>query len=101
MAPWCPPCKDQIPFLREIESVSGVEVVTINIDHTYSMASLNEFREKEGITWFFGHSPFTALEFEVSAIPTILVVDKNGLIVHRGFLTTLSEFSWIITPLLE
>ena len=64
------------------------------------MTSLDEFREDEGITWFFGHSPMTSLEFEVSAIPTILVVDQNGLIVHRGFLTTLNEFNIIINPLL-
>ena len=100
MAPWCPPCKDQIPILREIEAVSGVEVVTINVDYTYNMTSLDEFGEDESITWFFGHSPMTSLEFEVSAIPTILVVDQNGLIVHRGFLTTLNEFNSIINPLL-
>ena len=100
MAPWCPPCKDQIPILREIEAVPGVEIVTINVDYTYNMTSLDEFGEDEGITWFFGHSPMTSLEFEVSAIPTILVVDQNGLIVHRGFLTTLNEFNSIINPLL-
>ena len=100
MAPWCPPCKDQIPILREIEAVSGVEVVTINVDYTYNMTSLDEFGEDEDITWFFGHSPMTSLEFEVSAIPTILVVDQNGLIVHRGFQTTLNEFNSIINPLL-
>ncbi len=100
MAPWCPPCKDQIPILREIEAVPGVEVVTINVDYTYNMTSLDEFGEDEGITWFFGHSPMTSLEFKVSAIPTILVVDQNGLIVHRGFLTTLKEFNSIFNPLL-
>ncbi len=100
MAPWCPPCKDQIPILREIETIAGVEVVTINMDYTYNMTTLAEFGVDEGITWFFGHSPMTALEFEVSAIPTIIVVDQNGLIVHRGFLTTLNEFNSIISPLL-
>jgi len=100
MAPWCPPCKDQIPILREVEAVPGVEVVTINMDYTYNMTTLAEFGVDEGITWFFGHSPMTALEFEVSAIPTILVVDQNGLIVHRGFLTTLNEFNSILSPLL-
>ena len=100
MAPWCPPCKEQIPILREIEVMPGVEVITINIDYTYNMTSLDKFGEDEGITWFFGHSPMTALEYEVSAIPTILVVDQEGLIVHRGFMTTLNEFNSIITPLL-
>jgi thiol-disulfide isomerase/thioredoxin len=100
MAPWCPPCKDQIPILREIEAVSGVEVVTINLDHTYNMTTLIEFGEEERITWFFGHSPFTALEFEVSAIPTIIVVDQSGVIVHRGFFTTMNDFEKVISPLL-
>ncbi|MBT3284364.1 TlpA family protein disulfide reductase [Candidatus Bathyarchaeota archaeon] len=100
MAPWCPPCKDQIPILREIETVPGVEVLTINMDYRYNMTSLAEFAADEGITWFFGHSPMTALEFEVSAIPTILVVDQNGIVIHRGFMTTFNEFNSIISPLL-
>ncbi len=100
MAPWCPPCKDQIPILRDIEALPGVEVITINVDYTYNMTSLDEFGADEGITWFFGHSPMTSLEFEVSAIPTILVVDQNGVIVHRGFFTTMNEFEMVISPLL-
>lgn len=100
MTPWCPACKDQIPILREIESISGVEVVTINLDHTYNMTSLIDYGEEEGITWFFGHSPFTALEFEVGAIPLILVVDPSGVIVYRDFFTTMNEFEKIISPLL-
>jgi thiol-disulfide isomerase/thioredoxin len=100
MAPWCPPCKDQIPILRELDALPGVEVVTINVDYTYNMTSLDEFGIDEGITWFFGHSPLTALEFEVSAIPTIIVVDQEGLIVHRGFFTTMSQFEKVISPLL-
>ncbi len=100
IAPWCSPCKDQIPILRDMEAVSSVEVITINLDHTYNMTTLIKFGEEEGITWFFGHSPFTALEFEVSAIPTILVVDQDGVIVHRGFFTTMNEFEKVISPLL-
>ena len=100
MAPWCPPCKDQIPILREIEAIPGVEVITINVDYTYNMTTLDEFGAEEGIIWFFGHSTYTALEYEVSAIPTIIVVDQNGLIVHRGFFTTMNEFEKVISPLL-
>ena len=100
MAPWCPPCKDQIPILKEIETVSGIEVVTINLDSTYNRTSLIEFGEEEGITWFFGHSPLTALDFEVSAIPMILVVDQSGVIVYSGFFTTMNEFEMVISPLL-
>ena len=100
MAPWCAPCKTQIAILSEIESIPGVEVITINVDGYTNMTFLEAFGEEEGITWFFGHSPYSVLDFEVSAIPTILVVDQNGLIVHRGFLTALTDFDRIIAPLL-
>ena len=100
MAPWCAPCKTQLSILSEIESVPGVEVITVNVDGNINTTFLEAFGEEEGVTWFFGHSPFTALDFEVSAIPTILVVDQNGLIVHRGFLTTIEDFDRIIPPLL-
>ena len=100
MAPWCAPCKTQLSILSEIESMPGVEVITVNVDGNINTTFLEAFGEEEGVTWFFGHSPFTALDFEVSAIPTILVVDQNGLIVHRGFLTTIEDFDRIIPPLL-
>jgi len=101
MAPWCPPCKEQFPILSVIETIEGVEVLTINVDSSYDMESLLTFGEEEGITWFFGHSPATALEFEVSAIPTVIVVDQEGKIVNRAFFTTIQDFEDILTPLIE
>ncbi len=101
MAPWCPPCKEQIPILRLVESIEGVEVVTINVDPSYEMDYLIDFGEEEGITWFFGHSPETALEYEVAGIPTVIIVDQDGLIVNRQYFTTLQDFERILTPLIE
>ena len=101
MAPWCQPCKTQIPVLRAVESIEGVEVLTINVDPSYDMEYLMNFGEEEGITWFFGHSPETALEFEVAGIPTVLVVDQEGMIVNRAFFTTIQDFERILTPLID
>ena len=100
MAPWCEPCKFQIPILKEVESIDGVEVVSINIDPKYDMGYLNEFKAEEEIEWFFGHSPSTALKFEINAIPTILVVDRNGIIVYRDYFTTIIDFERILTDLI-
>ena len=101
MAPWCPPCKEQFPILSVVESIEGVEVLTINVDASYDMESLINFGEDEGITWFFGHSPATALEFEVAGIPTVIIVDQEGKIVNRAFFTTLQDFERILTPLID
>lgn len=100
MAPWCAPCKDQIPILHEVDSIPGVEVITINVDPNYNMTFLQGFGEEEGIHWFFGHAPFTALDFEVSAIPTVIVVDREGVIVYRGYFTGAKDFERVLSPLL-
>lgn len=100
MAPWCTPCKAQFPILYEVDSIPGVEVITINVDPNYNTTFLQGFGEEENISWFFGHSPLTALNFEVSAIPTVLVVDKEGVIVYRGFFTGIKDFERVLSPLL-
>jgi thiol-disulfide isomerase/thioredoxin len=99
MAPWCEPCKAQVDVLTLVESIEGVEVLTINIDPNYDMEYLTNFGQEEGIDWFFGTNPQSAVDFEVSAIPTIIVVNQDGLIVHRGFSTTVSEFERILSEL--
>jgi thiol-disulfide isomerase/thioredoxin len=101
MAPWCEPCKFQMPILREVESIPGVEVVTINIDPNYGTEFLTGFKEEEDIRWFFGHSPSTALKFEVNAIPTILVVDQEGKIIYRAYFTSIKDFERILPELID
>ena len=66
MAPWCAPCKTQIAILSEMVSIPGVEVITINVDGNTNMTFLEAFGEEEGITWFFGHSPYSVLDFDTN-----------------------------------
>ncbi|MCW4050542.1 MAG: TlpA family protein disulfide reductase [Candidatus Bathyarchaeota archaeon] len=95
MAPWCPPCKDQIKVLQLVNQYSDVEIITVNVDPRYNMTSLMDFADEEGITWSFGHSPESALEYKVNAIPVIVIVDKEGIIRYRGFYTPLSQFETV------
>ena len=101
MAPWCEPCKAQIDILNLVDSVEGVEVMSINIDPNYDMEFLYGFGEEEGITWFFGSSPDSAVDFEVSAIPTIIIVDQEGSIAYRGYYTTVNQFDTILSELVN
>jgi thiol-disulfide isomerase/thioredoxin len=101
LSPVCEPCKVQIEVLQEIKSINGVEIISINMDRNYDdMQTLQTFADAEGITWFFGHNPPSAIAFEVEGVPTIIVVDKNGLIVHRGHLTSLQEFDTILSRIM-
>lgn len=101
MAPWCEPCKAQIDILALVDSVEGVEVMSINIDPNYDMEFLYGFGEEEGITWFFGTNPDSAVDFEVSAIPTIIIVDQDGVIAYRGYYTTVNQFETILSELVN
>ena len=101
MAPWCEPCKDQIPILREVNNIDGVDVISINIDRRYDMETLIEFGAVEGIEWYFGHNPPSALDFEVAGIPTIIVVNREGLIVHRAYFTTMNDFERLLPDLID
>ena len=96
MAPWCPPCKEQIKVLKLVNEIPNVNVVTINVDYRYSMEELLDFQENEGITWFFGHSPEAGSKYETSTIPTIIFIDAEGVIRYRGTYTTWSEFDSLL-----
>jgi len=100
LAPWCDPCKAQVDILAQIADIDGVEVLSINIDRNYEMTTLQAFADAEGITWFFGHNPPSAIAFEVDAIPTVLIVDQDGVIVRRGYFTTIQEFDVVLSQLL-
>ncbi|MDR2107785.1 MAG: thioredoxin [Holosporaceae bacterium] len=54
-ADWCGPCRVITPFLEEIKSELGIEIVKVNLDE----------------------SPNLATEYNVMSIPT-LVIFKNG-----------------------
>jgi thiol-disulfide isomerase/thioredoxin len=97
MAPWCPPCKEQIKVFKQISGIEDISIVSVNIDPRYDLSSLREIAEDEGVTWFYGHLPEAALEYEVSAIPVVVFIDRTGIIRHRGFFTPLESLEQLIS----
>ncbi|MBN2336572.1 TlpA family protein disulfide reductase [Candidatus Bathyarchaeota archaeon] len=96
MAPWCSPCIEQIKILGELSDDPDVEIVSVNIDPNYNSSYLQRFAEEEGITWSFGSSTDAAVTYQTNAIPTILLVDKKGVIRYRGFFTPLNHFQQLL-----
>lgn len=101
MAPWCNPCKAQLEILKEIVQIKNVEIISINIDSSYNMGDLQDFAMNEGITWFFGHSPRAAIDYQITAIPTVIIADESGVIVYRGFYTSKQTFDTILFKVLK
>lgn len=96
MAPWCNPCREQIKVLRQLESTVDVEILSINLDPSYNTTYLAKFRSSEAMTWVLASSAEAAEEYEVTAIPLILVADGDGVIRYRGYYTSLSKFQEIL-----
>jgi len=96
MAPWCAPCKEQLKVLKELSENTNIEILTINIDSRYNSSVLRQLVDAEGITWSFGSSPMAGGVYQISAIPTILFVDEEGIIRYRGFFTTLNQFEQLV-----
>lgn len=96
MAPWCAPCREQLKILKEVEKTPNVEVISVNIDPSYNSSYLRRFAEAEGVTWSFGTSTDAAITYQTTSIPTILLVDEEGVIRYRDSFTTLNEFEHLL-----
>ena len=96
MAPWCNPCREQIKVLRQLSASADVEILSINLDPSYNTTYLAGFRSNEAMTWALATSAEAAEEYQVTAIPLILVADSDGVIRYRGYYTSLSKFQEVL-----
>ncbi|NQT09498.1 TlpA family protein disulfide reductase [Candidatus Bathyarchaeota archaeon] len=98
MAIWCGPCKAEIEELRELhENEEAVTIVSVEIDPTTRTDAFIDYIEENDFRWFVGSSPETLRTYEVSLIPTILVVDRQGIIRYRGTYTTYETLQGLVT----
>ena len=98
MAIWCGPCKGEIAELRALhENEETVTIVSVEIDPTTRTDAFIDYIEENDFRWFVGSSPETLRTYEVSLIPTILVVDRQGIIRYRGTYTTYETLQRLVT----
>ena len=91
-ATWCGPCKQQIPFLKEVEKKyhgKNIQFVSISIDkasdHEKWKAMVNE-KELGGIQLFADNDWNSAFvkEYQIQGIPRFLLIDAEGNIVDSN-----------------
>jgi thiol-disulfide isomerase/thioredoxin len=86
-ATWCGPCIAELPNVKaayEKYHARGFEVVGISLDQ--DVETLRAFVEKQQIPWtnLFDEGHPMAKKYKIRAIPTALLVDKEGkVITHR------------------
>ena len=90
MATWCGPCETELAHLEDIYESYGsyqVEILSIDVDQSESESLLSIYADNHDIPWdvLMDTSAINnAVGYEVSSIPTLVIVDQNGRIAFRS-----------------
>ena len=85
-ATWCPPCREEMPNLKNIRSShpeGSFELISISLDS--EREKLETFIREQELTWHFafsgeGWNDSNAKLYHVNSIPSIWLVDKKGIL---------------------
>jgi len=82
---WCPPCLAEMPELNRFTEKHPTDVLfyAVNIQETSSKVSNFMTQNNYRMQVLLDKDGSIAKNFRVSAIPTTLVVDKNGIVTYR------------------
>jgi thiol-disulfide isomerase/thioredoxin len=85
-ASWCTPCRTEMPEIERIVQESNGRIGAVGINIWDQPDAATSLMEELGITYPLVTDPGgnTAAEFEVTALPTTLLVDGDGRVVARA-----------------
>jgi len=88
-ATWCPNCKAEIPHINEMDkefTPLGMEFVGVNVGVNDSVKKVQRFAKKYKIHYplYFDKGSQLTRKFKVSGTPTVIIVDKGGIVRYRG-----------------
>ncbi|MBR1547268.1 MAG: TlpA family protein disulfide reductase, partial [Prevotella sp.] len=98
-ASWCGPCRQEMPFMKELYSQlkdKGLGIVGISLDSNHD--AWRNGTKQLGIPWpqmsdLKGWDNAAAKQFNITSIPHTIVVDQKGKILRRGLRgETLKEY---------
>jgi thiol-disulfide isomerase/thioredoxin len=86
-ATWCPPCREEIPELVELQSryKDRLQVVGISMDDPENVAGVKRFSEREGVNYpiVMASREIVSEYGGVPALPTSFVINTDGKIVQK------------------
>ena len=84
-ATWCPPCQEEMPELDQFAKRNQQKINFYAVNLQESSGKVSDFMNKNKYTMpvLLDKEGVVAKQFQVTAIPTTIIVDKNGLIKHR------------------
>jgi thiol-disulfide isomerase/thioredoxin len=94
MATWCPPCKIQNVFLKQIHDAYGdsINLISLTVTISETLEMLEDYADENNITWRTGQDygedwDNTMADFlGIRYIPTPIIIDPNGVLrwMHEG-----------------
>lgn len=86
-ASWCVPCRRSFSWMNKMQSLHGDEkfsIIAINLDESHGAAS--EFLQKIPANFDIAYDPSgrTAEAYQLKAMPTSFLINKNGELVHQN-----------------
>ena len=84
-ATWCTPCMEEMPFMQQISNNwTSQGLVFLSIDNGESADTTKSFIQKNGYTFNVFPDPkgTVAAKYGIRALPTTLLVDKNGILLY-------------------
>jgi len=88
-ASWCSRCRESMPWINELFDKyheQGLQFIGINIGYNDSKSKARRFMEETGISYpvIFDEKGGIPIIYGVYGVPTILVADKNGIIIFHN-----------------
>ena len=86
-ASWCEPCKRSFPWMNDLQAQyaeEGFEIIAVNLDTSRKEAE--EFLKKMPAKFdvAFDKSGKTAQAYNLKAMPSSFLIDRNGRLVHKS-----------------
>lgn len=102
-ATWCPPCTRQIPHLNKVAATYPDKVAVIEVDKEEPAAKVKAHAQQHKITYpvLLDETGKISKVYHVRGIPAVIVADKNGKIVYRGYYTPFKKLKATIDKLLR
>lgn len=106
-ASWCAPCQASFSYMNELKvkySESDFKIILVNLDQNPAKAERFLRRVKEPVPSIYDPKGVIALQYNVSAMPTSVIIDRSGKVryVHDGFhLEKINEYTSHIEELIN
>lgn len=89
-ASWCAPCRQEMPLLNDLHNkykALGFSVIGVNVEQETNLAKSFISSTPVDFPILFDDSNTASKLYDVSAMPTTVIIDRNGVVrhLHKGY----------------